>query len=99
MEVESKPIQTTAQLFSGYTLSTKRTRRTERGDLLEQFLAELNPPRIQAGYKPLLISYISLKFSSVKMSTPEIYRFYQDCKRAKNFSTYFWFSFKVQKEN
>lgn len=92
MEPKVKEIK---DLFSNYRIASTSTRRSERGDLLISFLEELNPPRVQAGYKPLLISYLSWKFSSVKMSTPEIYRFYKDCTRAKNFGSFFWFKFKI----
>jgi len=89
-------LKTSQDLFSNYkVILPTKGRRSERGDLITSFLEELNPPRSRVGLKELLPSYLSWKFSSVKMSTPEIYRFYQDCKRANNFSSYFWFKFKI----
>jgi hypothetical protein len=84
-------VTTTKSLLQGYNIQVKRTRRTERGDLIDLFLAELNSQRVQSGFKPLSLPFLSRYFSERRMSVPQIYQFYMDCKRAKNFSSYFWF--------
>ncbi len=38
-------MQTTSQLFEGYKISTVKSRRTERGDLLDYFLERMNSDR------------------------------------------------------
>jgi len=40
-------------LFGNRASLPKKTRRTERGDLLDGFLARLNPSRAKAGYPPI----------------------------------------------
>lgn len=92
-------VVSTQSLLQGYKLQeTKRTRRTERGDLLDLFLNRLNPERTRSGYKPLSVAFLSRFFSERHMSVPQIYQFYRDCERANDFSKYFWYMTKVQKD-
>lgn len=82
-------------LFQNYKIVTHTNkRRSERGDLINLFLETLNPPRIEHGLKLLNPAFLSMKFSSIKLSTPDMYRFYKDCQRSNNFSRYFWWSMK-----
>lgn len=88
-------MQPIANLFGQYTLAPKRTRRTPRGDLIELFMAELNPPRVTMKLKPLSFPFLSRFFKERNMDDHQMYCFYQDCKRAKVFGSYFWWSCKV----
>lgn len=74
------------------TLTPVKSRRTERGDLIDDFLKELNKDR--KNFKPLNHVFLSRFFSDRKMSNSQIYCFYKDCLRAKNFSSYFWYKTK-----
>lgn len=90
-------MQPVANLFGKYVLEPKRTRRTPRGDLIELFMSELNPPRRAMKLRDLSFPYLSRFFKERKMDEHQIYCFYQDCKRAKNFGSYFWFATRVAK--
>lgn len=96
-----RPVVSINSLFSKYQgvfnepLETK-SRRTERGDLIEQFLNKLNPDRARVGLKPLSFAFISKFFKDRNMDTHEIYCFYKDCERAAHFSKYFWWACKAQ---
>lgn len=95
--MDNQPVKEIKDLFSNYRIAVPSTgRHSERGDLITKFLEALNPPRLEIGLKPLSPAYISWKFASVKMGVDQIYRFYKDCERAKNFSSYFWYAFKIQ---
>ena len=60
---------------------------SECGDLLDQFLARLNPSRITDGYDPL--THASLATFLTKVLTKDLYTFYKECDWAKNFSKLF----------
>lgn len=81
-------------LLNNYTFEITSSRRTERGDLIDGFLEKLNPSRIENGYKPLRFALLSKMFSERRMDKHQIYAFYKDCERAKNFSSYFWWALK-----
>lgn len=87
-------LHTTQSLLQGYKVVVKKTRRTERGDLLELFLSRINPARLEKKLTPLSIAFMSRFFSMRKMDVSQVYQFYKDCDRANNFSAYFWWSTK-----
>lgn len=88
------PITSLLDRYQGMMETSTKGKKTERGDLLDAFLKELNPPRIINGMKPLKVPYLSMKFSEAKMTTPQIYQFYKECEKANNFSSYFWWAMK-----
>ena len=96
----SKPVAISS-LFSKYegllSVAPVKTRRSERGDLIDMFLLKLNPERVSKGYKPLSFAFVSKFFKDRKMDIPQIYAFYRDCERAKNFGSYFWWSCKIDR--
>jgi hypothetical protein len=58
-------------LFGNFTRPTRPNRRTERGDLLDEFLSRLNPSRTAAGYRP--ISYGRLAYLLTAIKTADLY--------------------------
>lgn len=83
------------ELFDLSRFTVKENNRgSQRGDMLDKFLAKLNPSRIAAGYKPLTHARLSMMLSH--LHTDQLYPFYKDCQRAKNFSAYFHWSLKPQ---
>lgn len=83
-------------LFQNWKVPSRSTkRRTQRGDLLDEFLNELNPPRVESGYKELSHAWLSKILKDKKITNEEsMYVFYQECKRSNNFSKYFWWKLK-----
>lgn len=68
--------------------ATEHRPRTEREELLDRFLARLNPARTEANLKPL--SYAGLAAKLAKIPTGDLHSFYQNCDRARSFSRLFW---------
>lgn len=66
--------------------------RTEREELLDKFLMKLNPPRQQAGMK--LITYPHLASLLKAVPTSDLYPFFNECDKARNFSSLFWWKLK-----
>lgn len=94
--MELKPIQ---KIFETYEVKVLKSRRTERGDLLDDFLKNLNPPRLEAGFDLLTHSRLARDLSRAGLkSTHELYVFYKECERANIFSAYFWFKLKEKRE-
>ena len=81
-------------LIDNIEIKTIKSKRTPRGDLLTDFLTELNPHRVSHGYRPMHISYLSKMFSDRKMSVDDMYIFYKKCFNSKNFSATFWYEMK-----
>jgi hypothetical protein len=78
------------QLFdSKYRFQAIKSRRSERGDLLEYFTNTINKQRIGTKYKQLSISYIGNLLSVY--STGDLYVLKDKCSNAKNFSACFFY--------
>jgi hypothetical protein len=75
---------------------TKKSRRTERGDLVTAFTERLNKDRQGTKYKPLTIAYVASLLS--KMRVFDLYRFHKECEQANNFSSLFWYKIKQTKK-
>lgn len=74
----------------------KNNHGSQRGELLDKFLEELNPTREKSGYKKLTYSRISLLLAHIP--TEDLHAFYQQCEKATiPFSAYFHWSLKVKK--
>jgi hypothetical protein len=58
-------------LFAKRGALPKSKRATERGDLLDIFLARLNPPRKSAGYRPLTHARLAYRLTGIK--TADLY--------------------------
>lgn len=69
----------------------KRGITNERQYVLKQFLDRLNLDR-KPPYKPLTPARLGTMLRFVETSAMK--QFYDECKDAKNFSKYFWWSFK-----
>lgn len=98
------------ELFDKYKVGTnlitecvKKSRETERGELLKYFQENININRISNKYKPVTISRIGMLLSHLNI--PELYFLKSTCNdagnRSKNyhesFSKMFYWSIKVQK--
>jgi len=64
----------------------------ERQLILKDFLEKINPFRINAKYKPLTPQALGVKLSHI--NTEDLKIFFRMCKRANNFSKYFWWKLK-----
>jgi len=74
----------------------KNLRGSRRGEMIDKFLSRINPSREAGGYKPLTPAALNRMISHIP--TDQLYPFYKDCERAKNFSKYFFWSIKANKE-
>ena len=87
--MENRPIQPISNLFGHIVLESKRTHRSERGDLITYFLEKINSDRDGVKYKKLTVSYMAHKLSLY--TTPQLYYLRIKCDEAKSFSKCFWF--------
>lgn len=75
----------------------KGNRGSARGEILDRFLARLNPSREAAGYKPYTHARLSLLVQHIK-GADELEAFYKQCDTAGiPFSAYFHWSLKPKK--
>lgn len=78
---------------------TKTKVRSERADIISQFLVEINKERIGTKYKPLSGRACAMKLAHVK-DNHTLYFFLSSCKDAKNrrgsFSKCFFGSLKIK---
>ncbi len=71
--------------------------RSERASIIKLFLERLNLERIGSTYKPLTGGFVSMMMPKVKFKTNgDLYTFFCQCKDAKNFSKYWWWSLKLK---
>lgn len=70
--------------------------RNERQEMMDKFLAKLNPPREAEGYPPLTVSRLSVSLQGIP--TGDLHAFYQECSNAKSFGRFFWWSLKPQED-
>lgn len=66
----------------------KNQPRNEREELLDRFLAKLNPDRLKKGMEE--ISHSRLAGMLEGRSSSDIYGLYQSCDRARSFGGLFW---------
>jgi len=90
--MENKPIQQIGSLFSHIHLENKRSRRTERGDLIERFMDRINSDRDGVKYKKLTIQRIAHLLSLYK--TSDLYILEKKCLDSKNYSATWWWYVK-----
>ena len=64
----------------------------ERNDIIKLFVDKLNAERVGIKYKPL--PFVAVQKKCIAMTEAELYSFLVDCEKAKNFSSYFFWSFK-----
>ncbi len=81
-----------ASMFSGFNFEVRKSRRTQRGDLLDSFMEQLKPGYEAFTHKKLTYAFLSRLFAMRKMDTHQMYCLHQDCKRAQSFSKYFWWA-------
>lgn len=72
--------------------------KSQRGELIGLFLEKLNQGRIGTKYPPIKAGRIAVMLSPIK-STSDLRAFYGECDQAKNFSSYFFWKYKVARNN
>lgn len=81
------------------TKHVKKGRATERGELLDTFLARLNPARQRAGYRPLAYGRLAYLLTGIK--TTDLYALLSICNDAERrgypWSAIFWKEIKPSK--
>lgn len=75
----------------------KSNRGSARGEMLDKFLERINPGRKAVGLRPYSHARLSQLLQHVP--TDQLYPFYRDCERAKNFSAYFHWSLKPKQHD
>lgn len=80
-------LKTAGQLFTGYKVSTVKSRRSERGDLIDVFYERMNAERKRQGYKEWTKSSVAY-FLSI-YTTQQLYFLRMKCENAKNFGATF----------
>lgn len=97
MEDTFPQIKSTASLFTGMERFSvvEKNRGSQRGEMLDKFLARLNPSRVAAGYKPLSHARIAVLVSHIP--TEDLYAFYKQCEASQlPFSAYFHWAIKAK---
>lgn len=86
-------------LLAGY-VEAKQTQaqtapRSERAEILEQFITRLNGER--GTYKPLTAGFIASRMAQAGLkSNTDLYWFYKYCDDAQHFSKCWWWALKKQ---
>ncbi len=76
---------------------TKTFQKSERAEIVKQFVDRLNADRVVMGYKPLRASFYAIKMAESGLKTnSDLYWFYRYCEEAKDFSKTWWWSLKVK---
>ena len=95
---ETKDLKSLLQNYQIPKSNSTSKRRSERGDLLEKFVEQLNADRVSAGYKKFGFGTYIKKMADAGIKSPhELYVFYKQCDSAKNFSSYWWWYIKEHK--
>jgi hypothetical protein len=66
----------------------KKSRATERGELMEYFLGKLNVARVRDGLKPMTMGRMAALLAATP--TEDLYYLKSICDKAKDFSKKFW---------
>jgi hypothetical protein len=75
----------------------KKSRRTQRGDLIEEFMRNINPSRVEQKMKPLAYGYFAKVFAD--KSDHLLFAFLQECKKSKiGFGKHYWTQIKKANE-
>ena len=83
--------------FENYNIPEPQTNiKSERADLINQFLTRINNERIGSPYPPMTAKGVAMKVSHVK--TGELHAFYKRCDSAKcEFGKVFFGALRVNK--
>ncbi len=73
----------------------KKTKDTERGELMEYFCAELNRSRLRDGLAPLSMPRMGRILQGIP--TKDLYYLKRVCDDSQNFSKKFWYEIKAEK--
>lgn len=66
----------------------EKTRKTERGELMQYFRTKLNASRKEDGLKPISMGRMGMLLQGIP--TKDLYYLKSICNQAKNFSKKFW---------
>ena len=75
--------------------SLKKTRATERGELMEYFCERLNRDRVRDGYSKISLGRMGKTLE--KIPTKDLYYLKKVCDDATNFSKKFWWLLNPKK--
>lgn len=96
MDYELPTIKTATTDMSRFKV-VKNNRGSARGELLDKFLARLNPDREASGYKPYTHARVSLMLQHIK-AIDELDAFYKQCEQSGiPFGAFFHWSLKPKK--
>jgi hypothetical protein len=73
---------------SQLTKAKKRSRETERGELMRYFIQQLNPTRVRDGYEKITMAHMGKILE--KIPTKDLYYLKRVCDDAASFSKKFW---------
>lgn len=79
---------TFTSLLQNYTFTPVKSRRSERGDLLDYFLEKINLSRVGTNFKPMTKSGMAYLLSVY--TTEQLYHLRFKCDKASNFAKCFW---------
>lgn len=82
------------QKLSQLQEAPQNKRRTERGDLVQQFREKLNQGRVENGFSE--ISFARMAGILKGKSLFNLYALYRECEQANHFGKLFWY--KIEKE-
>jgi hypothetical protein len=85
-----------ANILDRYAKPVAHGPRHEREEMLDMFLARLNPSRVKEGYEPLDHAALGTIFTGVP--TADLFPFYRTCETAKSFGGMFWYLVKGKKK-
>lgn len=90
----------TLDLFGNVHKPEPKRRRTERGELVDWFLMELNPSRVEKGYPPLSHGRLSFMLSGIP--TKDLYALQSKMRDAEKCETsagiVFWAEVKTRRK-
>lgn len=76
-------------------IKIKKDSNTERGELMKQFITNLNPSRRMKRLPPLSYARMGKLFESIP--TKDLYYLLRVCEDSKNFSARFWWELNPNK--
>lgn len=73
----------------------KKSRETERGELMRYFVQHINPTRVRDGYPKITMAHMGKILEQIP--TKDLYYLKRVCDDAKNFSKKFWYELDPDK--
>ena len=77
-----------------YSFPKERMRGTERGEIVDMFLNQVNADRQLHGLQIVVRSALDFLFRKRGMTINILWSFYRECEKAENFGKHFWWGMK-----